>query len=144
MKSPTYMILCRRARCHSRRHRLRFRCLPLACRLRQPKGEARWERISRRRARGKNKRNNITDSPPAVPLSAADDSASAAYLLLAVFVSVSLRVRREANNYMRDDIENKQTISNDTDVPLPRPRRRRGPTSAAAAYLSFVGKRQED
>ena len=86
----------------------------------------------------------MTDSPPAVPFSAADDSASAAYLLLAVFVSVSLRVRREANNYMRDDIENKQTISNDTDVPLPRPRRRRGPTSAAAAYLSFVGKRQED
>lgn len=79
-----------------------------------------------------------------MPLSAADDSASAAYLSLAVFVSVSLRVRREANNYMRDDIENKQTISNDTDVPLPRPRRRRGPTSAAAAYLSFVGKRQED
>ena len=93
---------------------------------------------------GKYERNNTTDSPPAVPLSAAADSASAAYLLLAVFVSVSLRVRREANNYMRDDIENKQTISNDTDVPLPRPRRRRGPTSAAAAYLSFVGKRQED
>ena len=97
MKSPTY-ILCRRARCHSRRHRLRFRCLPLACRLRQPKGEARWERISQRRTRGKNERNNITDLPPAVPLSAADDSASAAYLSLAVFVSAGLRMRREATN----------------------------------------------
>ena len=49
-------------------------------------------------ALGENERNNITDSPPAVPLSAADDSASAAYLSLVVFVSASLRVRREANH----------------------------------------------
>ena len=43
---------------------------------------------------GEKERNNITDSPPTVPLSAADDSASAAYLSLAVFVSAGLRVRR--------------------------------------------------
>ena len=47
---------------------------------------------------GKYEKNNPTDSPPAVPLSTADDSASAAYLSLAVFVSVSLRMRREATN----------------------------------------------
>ena len=47
---------------------------------------------------GKYERNNTTDSPPAVPLSAAADYASAAYLSLAVFVSAGLRMRREATN----------------------------------------------
>ena len=55
------------------------------------------EKIDQRRARGII-RNIIRDLPPAVPLSAAVDSASAAYLSLVVFVSASLRVRREANH----------------------------------------------
>jgi len=49
-------------------------------------------------ALGEKQKNNITDLPPAVPLSAADDSASASYLSLAVLFSAGLRVRREATN----------------------------------------------
>ena len=61
----------------------------------EPGGETRREMIYQRRARGII-RNIIRDLPPAVPLSAAVDSASAAYLSLVVFVSASLRMRREA------------------------------------------------
>ena len=63
----------------------------------EPEGETRGDKIYQRRARG-TIRNNIRDLPPAVPLSAADDSASASYLSLAVLFSAGLRVRREATN----------------------------------------------